>query len=385
MVRPYRSLLVIGAACLFAGFGSAWTRASADFSTSLSAGVRTSSTKALHQVLADDQQPERLIMITGHRGYLLTTSDKLWWTHDAGQQWSRVRAVPTALNLTVSGDQIEVQTADRLWTHPLAGAHWTAHPMPTPAVNPAQIDFVNEHDGWLITTQGMAAGAESVHIWWTRDDGNRWTRVSSRGLPYQGSQSFAFANLQDGWMFGENALRLGVPQFFHTRSGGTHWAPVAVSIPKAFQHHVLAFTGMSVSQSLSADGVMMNASPLPTRSQATQSWVIYHHTTSQGWNHGPIQTAPVTNNPPTILWTGSTAWVVNGSQLWCGNDWGHDWKLLHQWSNPIWADPIQAFTWTETNVDEGFVIVNDQLILISRHHRHLRYFTAYSNTSVSTN
>ena len=116
-------------------------------------------------------------MVTARRGYLLTTSDSLWGTNNAGQRWTRVSAVPTALNLTVTGGQIWAQTAHLLWSRPLTGAHWTGHPMPTLEVNPAQMDWINGQDGWVITSQGMAAGAESVQIWVTYTAGRQWTPV----------------------------------------------------------------------------------------------------------------------------------------------------------------------------------------------------------------
>ena len=42
---------------------------------------------------------------------------------------------------------------------------------------------------------------------------------------------------------------------------------------------------------------------------------------------------------------GSTAWVVNGRDLWEGRDWGRHWQLLYHGKAPL-----HALAWTMTGV-----------------------------------
>ena len=354
MVRPFRRLLVIAALGLLAGFGAAWTQGPVGFSSTPALGVSPSFSNTLNQVLAGHQPPERFIMVTARRGYLLTTSDSLWGTNNAGQRWTRVSAVPTALNLTVTGGQIWAQTAHLLWSRPLTGAHWTGHPMPTLEVNPAQMDWINGQDGWVITSQGMAAGAESVQIWVTHTAGRQWTPVLPHGLPSQGSKFFAFRTLQDGWMFGTDALRLGMVQFYHSETGGVHWSPVSLTLPARFRHQIVTFTGWH--HRGAANGLLVVANPTASASPLVR-WTIYHRTASTRWKHGAIETTSPEPTPPTVSWTGSTAWIIHGSQLWRGDDWGRRWQLVHHGGKSI-----QALSWVIARPSLGYAVIGDHIL-----------------------
>ncbi len=354
-MRPFKGLLVIVAAGLLAGIGSAWTRVPVNFSLTRSRGaVHTSTSITLNQALAGYQQPERFIMVTVRRGYLLTTSHHLWWTNDAGRRWTRVGVVPMALNLTLTGGQIWAQTPHRLWTRTLGVADWASYPLPTEDFNPAQIDLINGKDGWLITSQGMAAGAQSLQIWVTYTDGRQWTAIRTHGLPYQGSKLFAFRTLQDGWMFGTDSLGLGVVQFYRTETGGAHWSPVSLVLPAQFRHQIVTVTGLHRAGTTNA--LLVATSPSVNEPHAV-SWTIYHRTTSTPWKHGMIETTSPEANSPTVTWTGSTAWVIHGSQLWRGSDWGRHWQLVHHW-----RQSIHALTWVTARPSLGYAFVGGHLI-----------------------
>ena len=327
------------------------------------AAVAQSVTQSLSRVLTSGRQPESFVMVTPKMGYLLTTANTLWSTTDGGRQWKRVRAFPWVLTLTATNHQIWVQTPRRLWVRTQGGEHWASRPLPrgdaqAAQFNPAQVGFVNRRDGWVVTTQGMAAGAETIQLWATRTGGRAWAGVSTQGLPYQGSKAFAFRTPQDGWMFGMDALRPGVVQFFQTHSGGVQWSPDSLTLPATFRHRYILFTGLH--QAGHTDGILVVATP---DSNDLVSWTIYHQTAAGSWQHGAIQTVPAANQNPTITWRGATAWVVNGSQLWRGKDWGRRWQLIQQWAQPVEKKPIVALTWTGIRRSVGYAIVGQELFV----------------------
>jgi hypothetical protein len=232
--------------------------------------------------------------------------------------------------------------------------------MPTQDFNPAQIDLINRRDGWLVTSLGMAAGAESVQIWATQNDGAHWTRVTAQGMPYQGTKVFAFVSVKDGWMFGADDLRSGVVQFYETHSAGASWSPVPVMLPASFRRALVSFNAWH--QYGATDGIQVTASggARPEDVRVT----IDHQTGAAPWRSGAILAVASANEPPVVEWTGATAWVVNGAQLWRGNDWGRHWQLVHPWANPMATKPIEALTWVIRRPSIGYALVGGRLLRI---------------------
>jgi hypothetical protein len=301
-------------------------------------------------------------MLTRQRGYLLTTADVLWSTDSSGRDWHRVRAFGTVLNLTESGHHLWVQTPGRLWVLAPGSREWIARPLPRPTDNPAQIQFLNRQDGWLVTTQGGAAGAFPIHLWVTETGGRHWNSVTMHGLPYQGTKSPTFVSTRHGWLVGYDALRVGVVQFFQTDSGGSDWSPVPLRLPPLFRHEIVDVAGFH--RDGATDAVMLTDfstqdGSVPPSSVAV---TVYHRTAAGAWRDGAILIAPRADNVPTVTWTGSTAWVVNGSQLWRGSAWGVHWRLVRQWGTPVSVHPMDVLTWLPTRPATGFALVGNRMV-----------------------
>jgi photosystem II stability/assembly factor-like uncharacterized protein len=100
------------------------------------------------------------------------------------------------------------------------------------------IDFVNAHDGWIVTSLGAAAGSQPVAVHRTSDGGLSWKTVvmptpempSPGGLPFGGDKTgFGFVDAQHGWLTGSSAAN-GI-WLYATSDAGDTWHGATLPVP----------------------------------------------------------------------------------------------------------------------------------------------------------
>ncbi len=98
-----------------------------------------------------------------------------------------------------------------------------------------QLFFVSAEDGWLMTSDGAAAGSQAVTIYMTKDGGDTWKRVSttaggSGGLPFGCDKTgISFATTSVGWVTGVCAG--GRPFLYKSSDGGNTWSRQTIASP----------------------------------------------------------------------------------------------------------------------------------------------------------
>jgi photosystem II stability/assembly factor-like uncharacterized protein len=120
------------------------------------------------------------------------------------------------------------------------GTTWETTPVPFPG---GGLQFLDEANGWVITSLGAGAGSMAVAIYQTRNSGSTWIRVFvndptvtgfNDSLPLGGMKSgFQFIDEDRGWIGGMEP----VPDFIYlyfTSDGGVTWSLQDLDLPPGY-------------------------------------------------------------------------------------------------------------------------------------------------------
>ena len=109
------------------------------------------------------------------------------------------------------------------------GRNWEQRPIPPFVGQAPQISFVDDREGWLLTTSSpeTQCNGEGVAIWHTADAGATWLQLGSNGIAgTQCKQALSFADHLHGFISAWDDNH--APVIYRTADGGLTWAP---SIP----------------------------------------------------------------------------------------------------------------------------------------------------------
>jgi photosystem II stability/assembly factor-like uncharacterized protein len=206
-------------------------------------------------------------MVSATTGWALTGT-RLLRTTDAGRHW--VNRTPSGLHtrvLEVGVDSepfafrgmragwlaVSVPGKVRVFRTTDGGVRWrsaTVSPSTAAGLLSSDVslvlalDFVNDRDGWLLTSAGgAAAGSQDVELYRTIDGGQSWTLLSAntqqhavpRGIPTIGIKTgIVFASRSSGLVTGYHGQ---VPGFgvYATADGGRSWRPLRLPLPHGYQ------------------------------------------------------------------------------------------------------------------------------------------------------
>lgn len=106
-----------------------------------------------------------------------------------------------------------------------------------------QLTFVDRQRGWLMASQGVAAGSQAVDVYRTQDGGAHWDLVASAKpdaqqtgtLPFGGLKSgLAFKDVDNGWAAG-TTYAPGAVWFYASHDGGRTWQKQALAVPTEYK------------------------------------------------------------------------------------------------------------------------------------------------------
>jgi photosystem II stability/assembly factor-like uncharacterized protein len=120
------------------------------------------------------------------------------------------------------------------------GTTWVAAAVPFAS---GGLQFLDETNGWAITSLGAGTGSMAVAIFQTNDGGGSWTRVfvndptvagSSDSLPLSGMKTgFSFLDTNHGWVGGMEPVD-DLIYLYASSDGGVTWTLQDVSLPVGY-------------------------------------------------------------------------------------------------------------------------------------------------------
>lgn len=152
----------------------------------------------------------------------------------ATDAWSWLTAAPAPLMAnpisTCTGS-----SSTTLWYTTDAGSQWTAYTMPTVLVS--QLDFTDSLHGWLAASPaGTVVGPTPLALWRTTDGGATWAKAVSYPV-YGTTTGISFANATTGFV--AQASGDPLPYFLSvTHDGGSTWSGVSVPTPPGYSQPV---------------------------------------------------------------------------------------------------------------------------------------------------
>jgi len=182
-----------------------------------------------------------------------STKEYILRTDDGGENWTDI--TPKGIVDQVTG-QIFCQDGQTAWitftqeSSPKiiiyrtkdGGQNWkNVEISRTYSTHITSLSFSDSTHGWLLASDGGAAGSEWVDVFKTSDGGASWKQAASanpkqeipNGIPFSGDKTgLVFANQKDGWITG------GSPGpsvwLYTTHDGGQTWASQSLPIPKGY-------------------------------------------------------------------------------------------------------------------------------------------------------
>lgn len=206
------------------------------------------------------------------------------------------------------------------------GASWTSTSIPKSYLI-ADLRFSDAQHGWLLASQGSAAGQEPIDLYYTSDGGKTWSQILSKTesnkLLLGNRTGVTFINRTTGWITVDSGQHPGQVEVYVTHDGGHSWALQTIPVSTILQKHYAyplapIFTSSQV-------GIM----PVTFDDGTT---VIY--TTENGgqdWN----STKPVpVSNVVNVSYDGQTVYVTDGKSVYDSRDNGQSWV---KWKGTIGA------------------------------------------------
>ncbi len=257
---------------------------------------------------------------------------RIWRTTDGGLHWQDVTppSAPTAARematyyLNASVAWVVAQDGTAIFRTTNGGQTWQKTPLHERYLG-GQLTFINQQDGWLLISQGFAAGSEGVDLLRTTDGGASWTRVSTTGaqhntagtIPFSGQKTgISFLNANTGWMTGTEPA----PNFswlYVTHDGGVTWQHQTLPLPPSSgeaQHVLMPPTFFNAQ-----DGV------LPDQFGAAID-VYVTHNGGATWQATP-QIPTTASNIIDFIDAGH-GWATNGTTLLATSDGAQHWTRL---------------------------------------------------------
>lgn len=287
-------------------------------------------------------------MLDIHNGWALTDT-RVLHTTDGATSWQDVTPKYTQQGqtrivgdfLTTSSAWITILQGNNAATTPLyrttnAGATWQLASIQTAPISVVSLDFITTQNGWLLTSEGGAAGSEGVDIWRTTNSGATWTKVASANptndnkpgaLPFGGDKTgMSFINATTGWVTGTEP-RDNFVWLYVTHDGGSNWQHQTLPLPA--QGTSVQIVLQQPAFFTATDGIM----PATIASNASNTYIYSTHDAGTTWNF----TSPLAaSSSETDFIDVSHGWVVSGNNnnvLYTTSDSGQHWTKLSPGTN----------------------------------------------------
>jgi photosystem II stability/assembly factor-like uncharacterized protein len=178
-------------------------------------------------------------------------------TLDGGKHWTAVRSFPRSVSLT--GTSMSTFGLNAAWliasfvysadiahstvlsTHD-GGRTWRrSNPIRGWASSSSDYSWITGQRGWVLTSEGGAAGSVPTNVYRTSDGGTHWRLVSynhlvnhsPRSLPAcDGFSGIAFRNPKMGWATGMCGAAPQILMLYRTFDGGRTWRKQQIALPQ---------------------------------------------------------------------------------------------------------------------------------------------------------
>jgi photosystem II stability/assembly factor-like uncharacterized protein len=288
-------------------------------------------------------------MIDTMKGWALTDT-RVLRTTDGANTWHDVTPKYSAQGqiriigdfLTTSVAWVAISQGSSAATTPIyhtidGGATWQQGTVQASPVGVVSLNFINVQDGWLLTSQGAAAGSEEVDIWRSTDSGTTWTKVASANpanddkpgtLPFGGDKTgMNFVNATTGWVTGTEP-RDDFVWLYVTHDGGSTWQHQTLPLPT--QGNGVQVVAQPPKFFTASEGILPAIIDMPN---TPYTYIYVTHDGGATWNFTSPITAP-TNNFDFI--DVNHGWAVSGDNnnvLYTTSDGGQHWTKLPSSTN----------------------------------------------------
>ena len=227
------------------------------------------------------------------------------------------------------------------------GNNWSRRSLPPSPGLPPTIAFVDENQGWLLTTGSpeTQCNAESVSIWHTADGAVTWSQLPAKGIAdLQCTQNISFADSRHGFFTAWDDNHQ--PTIYRTSDGGLTWAGSILPNPAGFVTQPGGFT-------LQASLVRSFGNTLLVAAYGNQDEYVFRSVDGGATWTSISATSEV---PENVAFVTATRWLKIGND---GSgletvDGGRSW---HAWTSDYSdaAGIVSAFVFADARVGYGTV------------------------------
>lgn len=287
-------------------------------------------------VLSEDMQNRDIIQISDiymvdKRNGWSHYENKLLTTDDGGYTWKSASPSLKFLN----ADEFFILNDRVAWIYQFEngqvkiafsadkGEKWIHSLVSIDGTKP-RIFFVNEHEGWLMTSVGSSMFTEEVILYHSVDSGTTWTEIKSNlhqfveGLKDQ----VYFKNEREGWI-STTLFNQTKPWLLYTNDGGENWAQQYISTEGSYQsENIHVSTPMFFDQ---------NTGILHVQSMCDSEPCALFYLTTDGGKEWEYRSSIVHGNPERLLMVdvvGSSIWAAQPKALYFSKDMGKTWNEI---------------------------------------------------------
>jgi photosystem II stability/assembly factor-like uncharacterized protein len=199
---------------------------------------------------------------------------------------------------------------------------------------PVPVDFVDPQRGWMMVSQGFAAGSEGVRILRSDDGGLHWGAVAvtsavdeqstSGSLPLGcGKLGLAFIGRDTGWVTG--SCPGSHPVFFVTHDGGRSWERQGLTAPPGYPAGELEACRCALSEPIFSDP-QHGALPVVVLDQNEAAYLYVTQDGGDSWEPRPL---PPGLEIDSLDFAGpQDGWGSDGSRIFATQDGGQSWEAI---------------------------------------------------------
>jgi photosystem II stability/assembly factor-like uncharacterized protein len=320
-------------------------------------------------------RPKQIRIADASTAFVWTEGGKhpvLWKTSDGGQSWSSVPLdglhfgrpdlASAALTYFLDADHGWIGWSDskgmNLARTGNGGKLWEQVTFPG-TDHPVKFSFINEREGWLLTSGDAAMMHSRKKIYHTGDGGKTWELISGDtgyipgdsatpdALPQVGiSTSLVFRNAEDGFVTMDNPVS-GTMLLYRTRDGGKSWRPVSLTAPEGISG-AIAYSRLSAPV---FSGGQLTAGIMPAMLHIGDRDVVTLYRTEDGgasWRPVAVPDPQAIADPDRIAFADADhGWAVSGDgRIMRTNDGGESWQTVQ--ADQTFARMMQSYPYIST-------------------------------------
>lgn len=205
------------------------------------------------------------------------------------------------------------------------GENWISHTTIIEGSNP-RLYFLNENEGWLMTTEGASMFIEGVFLYRSEDSGATWEKIENNILEYLDGRKgkIFFKNQEEGWVSLSFFTEKSNVWLLHTKDGGESWQKQYLQIDQDLvMEYSYVYAPIFVDNN---NGIL----PIHTTCHSIKCTLFYF--TNDGGEEWQYASTLTHGNAGVLFMVDvvdqQTIWTANKQGLYLSVDFGKNWEKI---------------------------------------------------------